>query len=287
MLVTAGLTAIVYATVSTSTHGWASAHTATFFGLGLALIVGFLVLESRTANALVPLRIFRIRSLSASNVVAMGLGATLFSLFYFATLYLQIVLGFSALRAGVAFLPASAALVIGVGLSTRFVPRIGPRIPLVAGPLISAAGLYWFSHLAPFGSFAHNVLFQSLVVAFGIGVCFMPVTLAGTSGVEAKDAGLASGLLNASRQVGAALGLAALATVAASRTATVFAATHGATRVALTAGYSRALSWLRSFRSSARWRRCSSIPIRRSPTSPSNGSSRLRPLRWTFRSGVE
>jgi hypothetical protein len=240
VLITGGLTSLVYGIVSTDQYPWGSAHTIGWVLLGIGAIAAFVLLESRTANPLVPLRIFRIRALSASNVTVMGLGATLFGFFFFGTLYVQIVLGFSALRAGFAFLPSALTIIVGTGISTQLVRRVGARILLVIGPIISSIGLFWFSHLAPYGGYLHNVLFQGMVVTLGVGLTFVPATIAATSGVQPRDAGLASGLLNTSRQVGAALGLATLATLASSRTTHVFA-THAASAVALTAGYAHAL----------------------------------------------
>jgi len=216
---TAGLTLLVLGIVRTSVTGWGSASTLAFMAGGIALLLLFVLIEGRFATSpLMPLRIFRSRTLSAANLIVFMLGAAMFAMWFFVSLYLQQVLGFSPIQAGLAFLPMTFLLATCSTLSSRLVQRFGAKRLLVTGMLMLAAGLLWFTDLPAGGSYAGNVLAPSLVVAVGMGIAFVPVTLAAVSGVAPQEAGLASGIVNTSRLFGGALGLAILATIATSTT---------------------------------------------------------------------
>ena len=216
--VTAGLVALVYGIVKAQEKGWTSLHTGGFFALAILLLGSFLVIESRSAEPLVRLSIFRVRTVRAANVVMFLVAAGLFSMFYFNTLYLQRVLDYTPLEAGLAFLPFTAGIIIGAGLSQRFVPTLGAReVPLI-GMTMAVLGLLLFVRLQPDGAYITDFLPGVMLASIGMGLTFVPVTLIATSGIPTDDAGLASGLYNTSQQVGGALGLAILATFAVSKT---------------------------------------------------------------------
>jgi EmrB/QacA subfamily drug resistance transporter len=216
--VTAGLLILVYAIVKAQEKGWGSAHTLGIGGLALALLAAFLVIEKRSTEPLVRLSIFRVPTVRSANVVMFLVAAGLFATFYFNTLYLQRVLGYSALEAGLAFLPFTAGIIIGAGLSQKLVPALGAReVPLI-GMVMAVAGLLLFVRLQPGGDYVTDFLPGVMLASIGMGLTFVPVTLIATSGIPADDAGLASGLFNTSQQVGGALGLAVLATLAVSAT---------------------------------------------------------------------
>lgn len=234
--VTGGLVALVYAIVSTDTHAWASRSVIAYLAIGSALIAAFVVVESRHRHPLVPLRLFSSRAVSGANLIMVLIGSVMFSLFFFLSQYLQDVRGYSPLRTGVAFLPMPLAIIIGTQLSSRLVGRLGSRTLLVAGPLISAAGLLLLSRVhADSGYLAIGV--PGAIITFGIGMSFVPVTLSAVGGVDVRDAGLASGLINTTRQIGGSLGLAVLLTIAASRSHALAGSGAG---VAETGGYTRA-----------------------------------------------
>jgi MFS family permease len=184
-----------------------------------------------------PLGIFRLRTLRGANVVGLLIGMSLFSMFFFISLYLQQVLGFSALETGLAYLPLSIFIILSAGAASQLVTRLGFKPPLTAGLILIAIGLLWFSRVDPGGSYVGDVLFPSLIVAVGLGFSFVPVTIAAVTGTSPAEAGLASGLINTSQQIGGALGVAILASVANSVTNGSTAATPGA---ALTEGFQSA-----------------------------------------------
>ncbi len=216
--VTAGLMALVYAIVDAQSAGWGSTKTLSFFALAIALLTTFIVAERRAAAPLVRLSIFRIRSLLAANAAMFLAMSGMFAMFFFNTLYIQRVLGYGPLKAGLAFLPFTAGIMISAGLASQFAPRIGVRIVAGTGMLLSAAGLLLLTQLPVDGSYAVNVLPSILLSSLGMGAVFMSLTLIATTGLEDEDQGLASGLFNTSQQVGGALGLAILSTLAASKT---------------------------------------------------------------------
>jgi predicted MFS family arabinose efflux permease len=205
--------------------------------IGAGLVAVFLVVESRHRHPLVPLRLFRSRGLTGANLIMVLIGSVMFSLFFFLSQYMQDVQGYSPLRAGLAFLPMPIAIIIGTQLSSRLVGRLGSRALLVTGPLISAGGLLLLSRVHTDSSYALHIGLPGAIITFGIGMSFVPVTLSATGGVDPRDAGLASGLINTTRQIGGSLGLAVLLTIAASRT---HALARSGPHVAETAGYARA-----------------------------------------------
>jgi EmrB/QacA subfamily drug resistance transporter len=216
--VTSGLLVLVYGIVKAQENGWTSLRTGGYFAVAIALLAAFLVIERRSAEPLVRLSIFRVRTVRAANVVMFLVAAGLFAMFYFNTLYLQRVLGYSALEAGLAFLPFTAGIIIGAGLSQSLVPKLGARsVPLIGMPL-AILGLLLFLRLQPDGSYVTDLLPGIMLASIGMGLTFVPITLIATSGIPADDAGLASGLYNTSQQIGGALGLAILATLAVDAT---------------------------------------------------------------------
>ena len=184
-----------------------------------------------------PLRIYASRTLSASNLVVLLLGGASFGMWFFLSLYLQQVRGYSPLRAGFAFLPMTLCIVAGSTLASRAVTRIGAKPLLVVGMVIEAVGLLWFTDLAPHGTYVGEVLVPSLLCAIGIGLAFVPATIAAVAGVSREESGLASGLVNTSRLVGGALRLAILAAIAAARTNTDLHHHAAGVHAALTSGF--------------------------------------------------
>src|SRR5512132_313123 len=216
--VTGGLMALVYAIVDAQSAGWGSAKTIGFFTLAGVLLASFVAIELRAKAPLVRLSIFRTRSLLTANVSMFLAASAIFAMFFFNTLYLQRVLGYGPLEAGLAFLPFTAGIMISASLASQFAPRIGVRPLAALGVLLAAAGLVLLTQLPVDGSYAVNVLPALLLAALGMGGVFMPLTLVATTGLADEDQGLASGLFNTSQQVGGALGLAILASLAASET---------------------------------------------------------------------
>jgi EmrB/QacA subfamily drug resistance transporter len=240
--VTAGLAVVVYGIVSTDIYPWASARTIITLAIGALLLLAFVVTESRIAkDPLIPLGIFKRRSLAAANGIAVTIGAGLFGFYFFLSLYLQVVNGYSPLRTGLAFLPAGLSTLTGALVGTRTVQVLGPRRQLVLGPGLAAAGLLWLSTLQAGDPYLTHVLVPLILVGAGIGMSFVPMTLAATAGVPVHEAGLASGLINTTRQIGGALGLAIMATAAATATSHQIHGTH-ASGSALTAGYTWAFA---------------------------------------------
>jgi EmrB/QacA subfamily drug resistance transporter len=234
--VTAGLVVLTYGIVRTDVNGWGSAATLVTMGAGLALLAAFLFIEGRLSRRpLVPLQIFSSRVLTGANIVVFMLGASVFAMWYFVSLYLQQVLGYTPIEAGLAFLPMTASIIIGSMLAARTVARVGAGTMLGIGMGLTAAGMLLFARVSAQGAYLSDVLVPSLLVAVGLGLSFVPVTIAAVTGVRPQEAGLASGLVNTSRQVGGSLGLAILATLATQRTGQL-----GAGAGALTAGYHRA-----------------------------------------------
>jgi EmrB/QacA subfamily drug resistance transporter len=239
--VTAGMAALIYGIVGTDSHPWGSTRTLTTIGAGLLLLALFVAIEARGAlNPIVPLRTFRRRSLSVANVLAMAVGASVFATYFFVSLYLQQVKHYSPLHAGIAFLPIGLFTLVGALIASRLVRRIGIRPQLVLTPLLTAVAVISMSFIGPRSGYVTALFIPLVVAGLAIGLSFVPLTLAATMGVPTSEAGLASGLLNTSRQLGGALGLAALTTVSAAAAKTELV--HGATvATALSHGYGRAL----------------------------------------------
>jgi EmrB/QacA subfamily drug resistance transporter len=241
--ITASLAVLVYLLADAGNAGWASAHTIGLAVAAAALFAVFVALERRSASPLVPLRIFRLEAVLGSNVAGLVFGAAMYGTFFVVTLYLQQVLGYSPLRAGLAWLALSlAALGASVG-AAPLVTRLGARLPLTTGLAVAAAGIWRLSAVPVDASYAVDVMPWLVVSGLGIGVGLVTMSIGALEGIADRDAGLASGLVNTTQQVGGALGVAVLSTIAVSRTADVVrAAPHTQANAALTAGFHDALA---------------------------------------------
>ncbi len=240
ILVTAGMLLLVFALVKATTIGWGNARTIGELAGALALLAAFVINELRHRNPLAPLSIFRINGLGFSNLTQLIAIAGFLAMFFFLTLYMQNVLHYSPIQTGLAYLPMCFAIGITAGISSQLLSRMGTRPVIVAGALVSAAGMYWLSRIPVDGSYLRDLLPGLLVLSVGFGPVFVGVTTAANAGVPTDKAGLAASLLNASQQLGGALGLAIFTAVATSRTHHLLA-THAAPARALTEGCGRAL----------------------------------------------
>jgi EmrB/QacA subfamily drug resistance transporter len=239
--VTAGLALLVYALVDAVNVGWGSTATIVKIAGAVILLAVFLAIERRSRAPLMPFSIFRLRTLRGADTVALLIGMSLFSMFFFVSLYMQQVLHYSALKAGLSYLPLAIAIILSAGAASAGVTRFGFKPILLMGLLFVAAGLFWFSRVpATGGTFAADILGPSLLAAIGLGLSFVPVTIAAVTGTRPHEAGLASGLVNTAQQVGGALGLAILASIANSRTKSVIHGGQHDVAVALTKGFERA-----------------------------------------------
>ncbi len=227
-LVTGGLSLLVYALVQTVDHSWTAPRTIGMFVASAVLLGGFLATERRTHAPLMPLRLFRNRSLSGANVVGLMLGASIFSMFFLLTLYMQQVLGYSPLKTGIGYLLVATVIVISAGASQALVTRIGVRTVLAIGMSLTAAGLIYFSQVSVGGSYVGDLAPGFVLAGIGLGFSFVPVTIAALVGVDQAEAGVASGIINTSQQIGGALGTAILSTVAFTRAAD-YATSHAPT----------------------------------------------------------
>jgi len=235
--VTTSLMLAVYAIVNGNETGWTSGQTLGLLAAAAALLGLFLRIEARAGSPLMPLGLFRLRNVATANIVGVLWAAAMFAWFFLSALYLQLVLGYSPLQVGLAFLPANLIMaVFSVGLSAKLVMRFGNKLPLSTGLLVAAVGLVLFARAPVDGSFVTDVLPSMILLGFGAGIAFNPILLAAMSDVEPNDAGLASGIVNTSFMMGGALGLAVLASLAASRTDSLSASGEG-TLAALTGGY--------------------------------------------------
>jgi EmrB/QacA subfamily drug resistance transporter len=225
---TAGLVVLVYAVVKAVDNGWASTTTLVLLGVAAVFLIAFVAIESRARQPLMPFRVLRIGSIAGANATGLLMGAALFSMFFFISLYMQQILGFDALQAGLAYLPLAVSIIVAAGVASQLVTRLGARRVLVGGLVLVAAGLLWFTQVSVGGSYVADVLGPSLLAGWGLGLAFVPVTIASQGGIGESDAGLSSGLINTAQQVGGALGLAVLATVANSTTDADMSAAHGA-----------------------------------------------------------
>jgi EmrB/QacA subfamily drug resistance transporter len=239
-LVTGGMLLLVYALVKAPSVGWGTTRTIAELGGGMAMLVAFVINEQRVKNPLAPLSIFRINGLGFSNLTQLIAFAGFLALFFFLTLYMQNVLHYSAIQTGAAYLPLAFTIGISAGISSQLIARVGTRPLIVAGALVAAGGLYWLSRIPVDGSYLSNLLPAMLVLSVGFGPVFVGVTTAANAGVPADKAGLAAALLNASQQLGGALGLAIFTAVATSRTQHLLSA-HAPPPQALTGGFRDAL----------------------------------------------
>ncbi|MEA2329973.1 MAG: hypothetical protein QOH58_111 [Thermoleophilaceae bacterium] len=226
--VTSGLVVLVYAIVKAETWGWGSPSTLGLAALAIALLAAFIAIERRSPAPLVRLGLFRLRSLAVANAAFLIVAGGLFAMFFFASLYLQNILGYGALETGLAFLPVTAGIMIGATLAQQLIPRVGLRPVLLTGMTVAALGLLELALTTEVDGSYLSVLGGLLPMSLGMGATFVPLTLVATTGVDADDAGLASGIFNTSQQIGGALGLAILSTLANDRTLSVLGGLAGA-----------------------------------------------------------
>jgi EmrB/QacA subfamily drug resistance transporter len=237
--VTGGLTLLLYGISKAPVDGWGDATTIGLLIAAAALIVFFVLWESRAANPLMPLSIFRIRTLAGANVVGALLGASIFADFFLLTLYVQNVLHYSALKTGITFLATAGTVVLVAGLAQYLSTRIGPKPVMVAGLALNTGALIWYAQIPVDGTYVHNLLGGYVMFGFGLSFAFIPVSIAALAGVGPREAGLASGLLNTAQQVGGAIGVAIASSVAVSH-ATHLLQTGDSKAAALTGGYALA-----------------------------------------------
>ncbi|WP_308313964.1 MFS transporter [Streptomyces sp. GbtcB7] len=213
---TGGLIALVYGITRGGEHGWTDGVTLVSFAAAAVLLAAFLYLQARTADPMMPLRLFKDRTRSGSYATMLFIGAGMFATFYFLTLYMQLILGYSPVRTGFAYLPFSFGMAMAAGISSKLVSHLAPR--LIAGPglLVAAVGMLWFATLEPDSSYTAHLMPAMFVTALGLGMSFVPMTLGAVSGVSHQDTGVASALLNTAQQIGGALGLAILSTISTS-----------------------------------------------------------------------
>jgi EmrB/QacA subfamily drug resistance transporter len=243
LLSTAGLVSLVYGFTKAVTDGWSSTPTLTLLSVGVVLLVAFVVVEARSASPLLPLRIVLERNRGGSFLAATLLVVGLFAMFIFISYYMQSILGYSAAKAGVAFLPFALGVIVAAGASTNLLPKLGPRIMMTAGLALAAVGLLWLTQIGVHTSYWTHVCPQLIVMSLGMGLAFTSLSNTALTNVRERDSGVASAMLNTTQQVGASLGAALLNTIAATATATYLAA-HGPLSAPEAAihGYTRAFA---------------------------------------------
>jgi EmrB/QacA subfamily drug resistance transporter len=240
-LVTGGLVTLVYAITQANSNGWGSLETIGLFVAALVVLAIFAVWEARNSEPLVPARIFRLRTVVGANVAGLILGTAIFAMFLMLTLYMQQVLHYSAMKTGVAYLAVAGTAIFWSALAAQLVTRVGVKPVLVGGMAALSAGLIYFTQVSPNGSYVGDLLPGFLLIAVGLGFCFVPISIAALAGVEPAEAGLASGLINMSQQIGGALGIAVLSAIATSTTHSSIVS--GTVRdVALTDGFQAAFT---------------------------------------------
>ena len=240
VLITATMLLLVHALVKAPEAGWGNRHTVGELATAAALLAGFVVVERRTRSPLFPFAIFRVKGLAAADATQLIAFAGFLSVFFFLTLYMQNLLGFSPIQSGSAYLPVTAGIILAAGMSAQLVPRIGTRPVIVAGTLIAAAGIFYLARIPVHGRYLTDLLPGLAVMSIGLGAVFVTVTTAANAGVPAAQAGLAAGLLNTSLQLGSALGLAVFSAIATARTDHLLAG-HTPAPQALASGFGRAL----------------------------------------------
>ena len=218
VLVTGGLSSLVYAITQAGQSGWLGGRTIGFFVLAAALLVGFAAWEQRHPEPLMRFGILRIRTVTGANVAGFILGTATFSMFLMLTLYMQQVLGYSAMQTGVAYLAVAGTAILWSAVAAQLVTRVGVKRVLVVGMIALTGGVLYFTQVSVGGSYVSDLLPGFLLVGLGLGFSFVPISIAALAGVQPAEAGLASGLINTSQQIGGALGIAALSTIATSRT---------------------------------------------------------------------
>jgi EmrB/QacA subfamily drug resistance transporter len=242
VLVTSGMVTLVYTITQANQYGWGSLETIGLFSLAGVLLAGFAAWEARVKEPLMPFSIFRIRTVAAANISGLILGTVSFSMFLMLTLYMQQVLGYSPLKTGLAYLAVAGTAIIWSTVAAQLVTRIGVKPVIVAGMAFLTAGLVYFTQVSVGGSYVGDLLPGFLLIAVGLGFSFVPISIAALAGVQASEAGLASGLFNTSQQIGGALGIAALSAIATSTTENGVAS-GTAVPVALTNGFENAFIW--------------------------------------------
>lgn len=221
---TAGLFSLTYGFNQAATSGWADGHTLGFLGAAVALLVAFVIIEREVANPMMPLRVVTERNRGGSYLGSLVVGAGLFSMFLFLGLYLQVILGYSPLKSGFAFLPFTAGIIVFAGIASQLLPKVGPKPLMVPGLIASSLGLLLLARITPETSYASHVLPALLIMSSGMALVFIPLTSTSLHNVSNHDTGVASAMVNTSQQIGGSLGTALLNTVAATATATYAAA---------------------------------------------------------------
>lgn len=248
--VTTGLVGLVYALSQATEAGWGSFRTIFLFGVTLVMFAAFAVIESRSKSPLVPLGIFRRRTLTGANTIALLMGAASASMIFILTLYMQEVLSYSAIQTGLAFLPHALAAMVGAPLGSRLATKVGVKSTLVGGMMVLMLGMLLLTRISASGSFLRDLLPGTVVTGFGIVLCLVAATIAATAGLGDSEQGLASGLLNTAQQIGAAVGLALLVAVSTARTEALGSADGGlavAQKEALTGGFQYGLATAAGF----------------------------------------
>jgi EmrB/QacA subfamily drug resistance transporter len=242
VLVTGGLITLVYAITQASDYGWGSVETIGLFAAAGALLAAFIAWESRVSEPLMPFSIFRTKTVSAANIAGLILGTVTFSMFLMLTLYMQQVLGYSPMKTGVAYLAVAATAIVWSTIAAQLVTRVGVKLSIAAGMTLLTIGLLLFTQVSVGGTYAGDLLPGFLIIAAGLGFSFVPISIAALAGVQPSEAGLASGLFNTSQQIGGALGIAALSTIATTKTSDGVAAGTPLPK-ALTDGFEAAFIW--------------------------------------------
>ena len=242
---TAGLVSLVYGITQAESQGWNGTSTLTFMGLGVLLLIVFLVIESRSSHPLLPLRILENRNRGGAYLASFFVGVGLFAMFLFLTYFFQAVMGYTPLTSGLLFLPFSAGIVVSAGVASQLLPRFGPRWVTASGFVLAIVGMTLLLRLSPTSSYAGDILPSLIVMSFGMGLIFVPLSAVSLFAVGNHDAGVASAVLNTSQQIGGSIGVAFLNTIAASAT-TAYIVSNGLSQPtpdALVAGFTRGFLW--------------------------------------------
>ena len=242
---TLGLVSIVYGITKAGSVGWGATSTLTFLGIGVALLIVFIVIESKTSHPLLPLRILTNRNRGGAYLASFFIGVGLFAMFLFLTFFFQGVLGYSPLKSGLLFLPFSAGVVVSAGIASQLMPRVGPRWVTTGGFALAVVGMLMLLRLTPSSAYVGDILPSLILISLGMGLIFVPLSAVSLYDVGNHDAGVASAVLNTSQQIGGSVGVAFLNTIAASATAAYIVANQlqGATPDALVAGFHRGFIW--------------------------------------------
>ena len=242
---TLGLVSLVYGITQATTAGWNGTTTLTFMGIGIALLVVFMFIESRSSHPLLPIRILANRNRGGAYLASFFVGVGLFAMFLFLTFFFQGVLGYSPLKSGLLFLPFSAGVVVSAGVASQLLPRFGPRWVTFGGFCLAVTGMLWLVTLTPSSTYAPNILPALIILSLGMGLIFVPLSATALFGAGNHDAGVASAVLNTSQQIGGSIGVAFLNTIAASATTAYVVANglEGPNPDALVAGFASGFAW--------------------------------------------